>query len=105
MRPLVLEVLACPIPLYVKQLESTQPLSPLLHSPDLSGQPNSGGVEVRELILVTGTSSLCFEVAAAALPISALASRFSSTDEYHTPRWQIAFRGYERSSLCTAGGC
>ncbi|XP_075366344.1 casein kinase II subunit alpha' isoform X1 [Mycteria americana] len=33
-----------------------------------------------------------FKVAAADLPISALTSRFSSTDEYHASHWQITFR-------------
>jgi len=41
----LLEVLACPVPPYVKQLESTLSLCPLLHSPDSPGQSNSAGVK------------------------------------------------------------
>lgn len=57
-----------------------------------------------ELILVTGTSSFCFEGAAADLPISTLTSGFSSTDEYHASHWQIAFRVCEGVPR-VAGGC
>lgn len=44
-RPLVLEVSACSVSQHMKQLESTQSLSPLLHSPYLPGQPSSAGVK------------------------------------------------------------
>lgn len=44
-RPLVLEVSPCSVPAHMKQLESSQLLSPLLHSPYLPGQPSSAGAE------------------------------------------------------------
>lgn len=83
-----MEVWPCPVPLYLKQLESTWLLSPLFHSPDLCRQPNSSEVP-HEQVMVTGTTSLCFEVAAAALPIFAWTSGFSSADEYCASCWHI----------------